>query len=306
MEGELRANILSRGPVVALLCLLVVPGAASPGQQEPSAADRRIWPEFVSLLKAGTLDESRLKPAYTKPATMLQFLNQMRASAKWAEWERAPETYRVGPLVHFVTRLSEGGAAGTYSFTFTTEGGRWFLEHFESIVIRLDQVGTPPVSAFPDISEGQKAWMRQENYWSTMVFLFRQKRETEGDKAFNMFLDGPGYLVQAKTWVPMVPPARAYILFSCWEQSKLHGNEVTLQKLDDRESVVLIDSMYLRLYRQSGHMRELVSEGDYRRIFEVMWRDRARAAGWDVTFTYDGPRCTLHYTRTDREGTAAR
>ena len=53
----------------------------------------------------------------------------------------------------------------------------------------------------------------------------------------------------------------------------------------------------LRLYRQTSHMRELISEEDFRRIVETIWRDRATAAGWNVAFTYDGSRCTLRYGR---------
>jgi hypothetical protein len=286
-------------PTVAFMIVLLAVSARTValGQQAPTAADRQIWPEFVSLLKAGTLDESRLKPAYVTPATLLGFLSNMRTSATWSEWERPPEIHRVGSLVHAVARLSEGTTTGTYSFTFTIENGRWFLQHFESIVIRLDQIGTLPVSVFPDISESQKAWMREENFWSTMVIEFLRKRATVGDKAFEMFLDGQGYLVQAKTWVPLVNPARAFVLFSCWEQSRLHGSQVTLETLDDRGAVVTMDSIFLRLYRQTGHLRTRVTEEDYRRIFETVWRDRATAAGWDVSISYAYPRCTLRYTR---------
>jgi hypothetical protein len=291
-----RSEALSR--VVLAVLLLLGSAAASPvAHQGQAVADDQIWPEFVALLKRGSLDESRLKPAYVKPATMLQFLSSMRASATWSEWERQPEIYRVGSLVHFVTRLSEGKSTGTYSFTFVVEDGHWFLQHFESIVIRLDRIGALPVSNFPDIGESQKAWMRQENYWSAMLGEFVRKRATVGDKAYEMFLDGAGYLVQAKTWVPLVAPARAFILFSCWEQSRLHGNEVTLEKLDDREAIVTMDSIFLRLYRQTGHIRERLSEEDYRRIFETIWHDRAAAAGWDVSFAYNYPRCTLRYTK---------
>jgi hypothetical protein len=270
--------------------------------QGASDADQKIWAEFVSLLKDGKITERHVRPAYTPASTMLQFLDAMRGGARWTEWELTPEIYRAGSTVHFVIPLSEHGTPGTYSFTFVEQAGQWFLQHFESIVLRLDRVGQPPVSAFPDLPEDQKAWMRQENYWSQMMVLFRQMRAAAGpEAAFNMFRDGPGYLVQAKTWVPFLPPARSFILFSCWEQSRLHGNAVTLERLNDSEAVVSIDSIYLRLYRQTGHMRQLVSEDDYRRIFETIWRDRAAAAGWTVQFEYEGTRCRLRFTSPARD-----
>jgi hypothetical protein len=267
--------------------------AAPPGQDAPL----KLWSDFVSRLKAGALTQRDVRPAYMSPAQMLQFLEQMRAGATWPEWDRQPEVYRVGPLIHFVARLTFGGHAGTFSFTFVADSGGWFLQHFESIVLRLDQTGTPPVSTFPDLPEDQKACMRAENDWSRMVVLFRQMRAAAGtEAAFNMFRDGAGYFVQAKTWVPFLPPARAFILYLCWEQSRLHGNHVTLERLDDYEAVVSIDAMiYWRLYAETGHLRTLITEEDYRRIFETIWRDRATAAGWAVAFEYVKPRCTLRF-----------
>jgi hypothetical protein len=271
--------------------------AGSP--QSPSHSDERIWAEFVGLMKSGELAERNLRPAYTTPSIMRQFLERMRAGASWPEWERKPEVYRVGSLVHFLVKLSEKGVPGTYSFTFVTENGHWYLQHFESIAIRLDRVGAPPVSTFPDLSEGKKAWMRQETYWSQMVGLFLRMRAAAGPQpAFDMFRDGQGYFVQAKTWVPFVPPARAFVLYLCWEQSRLQGNDVTLSRLTDEDAVVAIDSICFRLYRQTSHLRQQVSEDEYRRIFETVWRDRAVAAGWNVQFTYDGTRCSLRFTRT--------
>jgi hypothetical protein len=292
-------------PVVLLVLFLSlspnVPRSILLAQSGPDA-DQKIWSDFVLLLKDGKLGEDHLRPAYTDPATMARFLESMRSSASWPEWERTPEVHRVGPLIHFVIPLSENGTPNTYSFTFVTDGERWFLQHFESIVVRLDRVGPLPTSLFPDLAEDKKAWMREENYWSQMIVLFRLMRAAAGpDAAFNMFRDGPGYLVQAKTWVPLVTPARAFVLFSCWEQSRLHGNGVTLEQLTDNEARVSITSIYFRLYRQTGHLRQQITEDDYRRIFETIWRDRATAAGWNVQFAYDGTRCTLQLTKMPRE-----
>jgi hypothetical protein len=296
---------------VVLLALFLSVGLNTPQStllaQSGSDADQQIWSDFVSLLKDGRLGADHLRPAYTDPATMLRFLESMRDGASWPEWERRPEVYRIGPLIHFVIQLSERGTPNTYSFTFVTDGGQWFVQHFESIVVRLDRVGAPPVSTFPDLAEDKKTWMREENYWSQMIVLFRMMRAAAGpDAAFNMFRDGQGYLVQAKTWVPFLPPARAFILFSCWEQSRLHGNGVTLERLSDDEATVVLESIYFRLYRQTGHLRRQVPEDDYRRIFETIWRDRATAAGWDVQFVYDGTRCTWRFTKAAPKEAGAR
>jgi hypothetical protein len=65
-------------------------------------------------------------------------------------------------------------------------------------------------------------------------FLSREKGK---DYAFDWFRDGAGYFLEARTWVPLVPPGRAFILYLCWEQSNLLGNNVTLHKLDDSEAL---------------------------------------------------------------------
>jgi hypothetical protein len=98
--------------------------------------------------------------------------------------------------------------------------------------------------------------------------------------------------------VPFYAPERAFMVYLCWEQSRLQGNRVTLERLTDSEAVVSMDSIFLRLYVQSGHMREMIQKPDYVRIFETIWKDRARAAGWDVSFAYEGLRCTLRFART--------
>ena len=274
------------------------PGGYLAASQGEAQDDLRVWSEFVSLQKSGAITEEHLRPAYASKATMLEFLGVMRRGATWEEWERRPEVYRVGSRVHFVIQLSEKGVPNTYSFTFLVEGGRWYLEHFEGIVVRLDRLGAPPISVFPDLAEDKKAWMRQEKYWGTMVQVFRTLRQASGSEAaFNLFKDGPGYFVEAKTWVPFYVPERAFILYLCWEQARLQGNQVTLERLTDDEATVSIDSIFLRLYTQSSHMRNLVDSPDYVRIFETIWEDRAHAAGWNVRFAYDGPRCTLRFAR---------
>jgi hypothetical protein len=122
--------------------------------------------------------------------------------------------------------------------------------------------------------------------------------ELSGRKAaFDIFLDGRGYLLQAASWVPFVEPSRAFILYACWEQSRLQGNPVALERLADDEAVMRLEPIFFRLYEDTTHLRGLISRDDYRRIFETIWEDRARAAGWTVAIACDGARCTLRFTR---------
>ena len=37
----------------------------------------------------------------------------------------------------------------------------------------------------------------------------------------------------------------------------------------------------------TAHLKQEISSDDYRSLFEVMWLDRARSAGWDLHISYE-------------------
>ena len=250
--------------------------------------DLAIWKEFVAAMKAGGPGADRIRPYYEElRAPLLGFLKEMRGKAAWAEWERTPEIHRVGDQVNFLIPLTFDGETANYCLTFLVEGGNWYFRHLEAINIRLDKTGPLPTSKFPDVDEATKARIREENGWSREVRVFNLLAELKGKAfAFDFFKDGNGYFLSAKTWVPFVEPRRAFILYACWEQANLRGNKVTLEKLDDGEAVVRMSPYYFRLYKESGHLPLQIPFEDYARIFETIWQDRARAAGWALTIEY--------------------
>jgi hypothetical protein len=270
--------------VVCLVC------PATHAQQEDN-----IWPEFVAELKNGQFSPDQIRPYEgISKSTMFGFLSQMRKGATWSEWETPPESHRVGNQVHYLVPLTYEGSRQTFCFTFLTENGKWYFQHLESITIRLDKTGPPPVSTFPDIPETQKAWMRDEILVSEQVRLFAMLAKEKGREfALNWFKDGAGYLISARTWVPFVPVSRAFILYLCWEQANLRGNKVTLERLDDREATVTLEPHYLKMYSATEHLRREISAEDYRDLFESIWQDRAEKAGWKLQITYKGTTCVF-------------
>ena len=68
--------------------------------------------------------------------------------------------------------------------------------------------------------------------------------------------------------------------------------------------VVLIfeDHELLVLYDVTGHLRPRISLEEYRELFEDEWKDRARCAGWNVRFEYEGydTRMILEAVSSDR------
>ena len=206
----------------------------------------KIWNEFITTLKKGDFPSDKIRPyneSLKEP--MLGYLKIMYDKANWQEFEREPEVHPVDKQIHYLIPLTFDGGKATYCFSFLVEDNNWYFQHLEAITIRLDKIGSLPTSEFPDLSEEHKSWMRKEIRISKQVRLFNLLIEEKGKEfAFNWFKDGYGYLVAARSWVPFFPPAKAFILYLCWEQSRLRGEEVSLEKLDEKEAVVRIKPIY--------------------------------------------------------------
>ncbi len=80
------------------------------------------------------------------------------------------------------------------------------------------------------------------------------------------------------------------------------GYEVTLERLDDGEARIRMSLYYFGLYKASAHLAQQISFEDYAKIFETVWKDRARASGWSLEIEYgnEGFRastCVLRFTK---------
>jgi len=287
------------GGVMAALILMAIPTSAQD--------DLAIWREFVQLLKTDTMTLDRIHPADPRTKeSRLAWLRDFVKGTDWKEWEAAPEVIRSGNLVNFIISLGQSRKSPwDYIFCLLVEDGRWYYRFTEGIFIRLDKIGKLPADAagFPDLPEDRKYWMRQEIYWSEQVRLFNfLSREKGKDFAFHWVAEGigngVGYLLGASAWVPFYPPSRSFILYLCWEQAKLLGDKVTLEKLDDNEAVVRFEDLtYFALYMRATHLKQQISLEDYIKIFETIWRERARAAGWKLVIDGQGRQIYLRFSR---------
>lgn len=276
----------------------VRPRAAATSQLStptPAARDLVVWREFVARLRADSLTVADVDP-YPELAhlegfreTLLGFLRKMAASARWEEWARIQEAHRVGENLHVIAHLSEGEGDSDYVFTFRDADSRWYFRHLEAITVRLDRIGALPTSEFPDVKPTMRLWMAEEKRVTEQVRLFGFLEKEKGrDFALNWFKDGRGYFVGVKTWVPYLEPGRAFVLYLCFEQSRLRGDEVTLRRLDTAGAEVHLRSNYLRMHDRTAHIKNMISLADFRALFEAEWRDRADKAGWLIQFEY-GP-----------------
>ncbi len=264
----------------------------------------KIWKEFVGALKNNAVTPDRIRLIAPMTQEMIQeTLKRFSDDAVWTEWEAEPEIIRADDQVNFIIPLKgKHGTRTHYCFIFLVENNKWYFRSVEAIFIRLDKTGSLPASKFPDISESQKAWAREEIYWSEQVRLFNLLAKEKGREfAFEWVRtgigNGIGYLLGAETWVPFVPPAKAFILYLCWEQANLRGNEVVLEKLDDHEALVKITPLYFALYQAASHLKRQISLEDYIRIFETIWQERAAKAGWKLKIEGQGRICVFHFTK---------
>jgi hypothetical protein len=293
--NKLMASVLFMG-----LLVQAIPGGA---QND----DLRIWKEFVADLQAGKMDHpSRIRPYYPEFLGPMQgYLEQLRAGIAWDKLKSDPEVFRIGSQVHYVVALPSSGderePSAPFCFTFLVENGRWYFQHMETIMIRMDKLGPLPATSFPDVPAERKAWMREEIEISNQVRLFAFLAKDKGkDFAFSWFRDGAGYALAARTWVPFVSPERAFVLYLCWEFAHRRENPVTLEKLTDSEALVRITPRWFELYERAAHLKPQITPEDHRRLFETIWHDRAKNAGWGLAISYEGEACLFRLTRPNR------
>ncbi|MGD2295017.1 MAG: hypothetical protein PVF22_04190 [Candidatus Aminicenantes bacterium] len=267
-------------------------------QKSPPHKDLKIWKSFVECVKQGEFPAEKIRPLHESLVEPIQgFLKVMRENANWAEWERAPEVVKGSGTISYIIPLTYKNTVD-YSFTFLVEENNWYLQHFETIFVRLDKVTSFPTSDFPDMPEDRKISFREEQYWSDAVRLFNYIAQDKGKKeALNFFKDGGGYFVAARAQVPYVPPHRAFILFLCWDLANFRGNDVTLETLEDSEALVRLRLISFYLYEAAAHLKQWISYEDYRSIFETMWLDRAEKAGWNLKIQYEGDEVLFHFSR---------
>jgi hypothetical protein len=292
-----------RRALLVIATTMIVAGV-SVATEQPD--DLQIWQSFREAIRSGRMadpDRCRpLRPELLQP--MMDFLELMRKTVKWEDGGPKPEVFHVGNQVHYIVPVTfqRGDSTSTLTlcFTLVLEGGQWYFQHVESIFIRLDKIGEPPVSSFPDLPEERKAWMRDEFQTNKDVLLFAYlSREKGKEFAFDWFKDGLGYAIQAETWVPFVSPPRAFILYLCWDLSNQRREPVVLEKLSDEDARVRFSPRAFALYDHMGQLKQEINIDDYRRLFETVWLDRARSAGWDLHISYDKGECVFRFVKQD-------
>jgi hypothetical protein len=96
-----------------------------------------------------------------------------------------------------------------------------------------------------------------------------------------------------------VSPERAFILYLCWDLSNLRKEPVVLEKLSNEEARVRFSPRAFALYDHMAQLKQEININDYRRLFEVVWLDRAQSAGWDLHISYEKGECVFRFVKQD-------
>lgn len=259
-----------------------------------------IYSQFRVALKQGEISHDKIRPhdtAFIEP--IYRLLQQMKDFNLPENVNETVEIFVVDNYFHFLVPVEINGQEEVFCFSILIDGSQWFFNHMETITIRLDQV-SPPTSNFPDISDDKKFWILEEIYWSKLLNIYNQIVTTKSkqNSIDLLFKDGEGYFLEAKTWVPYLEPWKAFILYLCWEQKNLRGSLVELKELNNRNAHICLEPVFLKLYNQSAHFQLLIDKETYLMIFETIWQDRAKHAGWELEIEYLGEHaCKLYFSR---------
>lgn len=266
----------------------------------------RVWNEFVMALKNGTITVDKIRPydglGETYKPILLGYIDSLRAEAETQDWNVRPEIVQTQNRIQYLFPWITKGQRVSYCFSFIVADTLWYFQHLEAIFVRLDKIPPLPVSQFPDISEAHKVWAREEIYWSFIVLniYLPIAKEMGRQSALDLLKDGGGYFVGARSWIPFASPHKSFILYLCWEQANLRGNQVTLEKLNDNEAIVHLSTHFFNLYFTATHLKPRIPLEEYRQIFETIWHDRASSAGWNLKIQYTPDYVvTFHFTRSD-------
>jgi hypothetical protein len=254
----------------------------------------QVWQEFCAKLASGDFSPDDCRPLAGNLGGFLTGCQAKEFRAFLAAQPVPSWTQADDKLIFEVPT----GEDTTLRLDFLLAEDHWYFFHLESITLPVKEIPSLPFSDCPGLPRWEN-WMREEIAVSEKIrLLVRLAGEKGFDEALEWFRDGAGYRLGAISWVPYFPEPQAFVIYACWTEKHLHGRDVSLEEFsDDRCVIVFRNHLYLELYDRAGHLRPQISEPHYRRFFESVWQDRARHAGWEVSFGYEGYDVTLTLIR---------
>ena len=184
-----------------------------------------------------------------------------------------------------------------YRFDFIKNSEGYSLAFIECITLPISDIKAFPYDKFAPLCD-KETHIRCEKEISKIIWMYLKFKELLGrDEAIKVFMDGSGESIAARSWVPFYNDRLSYIAYAAWTENRITGEDIAITAFSDDKSVLLFrNHIWRRMYAVTGHLKTLIGYEEFIWIFEEIWRDRARASGWNVEFSYMGDDTSMTFT----------
>ena len=251
-----------------------------------------IWNEFIEKLRSDSLTDND----FTDDVRLFlsSFLTGTSSQIRREKFIHSPANLIDGEYKKIAILSCPDGE---YRFDFISENSKWRLCFIEGITLPLENINNFPYNLFAPLPE-KESWIRVERDISKTVHFFCKLRDIFGfDEALLWFNDGASEFLCAKSWVPFYRESKAFILFCGWIESRINGENVSIDMLSDTKYVIrFINHLWFKIYHVASHIKVQLTLDEYKALFEHIWSDRATHAGWNIHFEYDENDTILTFT----------
>ncbi len=242
----------------------------------------QIWTEFRSKMRQDKLQAEEFTEEMQPLLSM--FLCGPEAEKRREKFLSAPYEVLAGSAKQSVVIHC---ADDDYRFDFSQTHNVWKLSFIECITLPVAHIDSLPYADFKDLPE-KEAQIRSEKEISRLVYFYNQFKKLEGkQKALEMFQDGAGESLCARSWVPFYNDRLSYIAYAAWMERRIYGEQVEIIQFEETCCCLRFGRhLWRRIYTMAGHIREMIDYDEYMGIFEAIWQDRASANGWLLEIGY--------------------
>lgn len=252
-----------------------------------------IWSEFQEKLKNDALTVSDFTTEMCQ--NLAPLLCGEQSAARRQKFLDSPfDIYEGVGKISVVSHCTDDD----YRFDFLISGLAWKLAFIECITLPVFGIDVFPYSEFMPLNE-KELHIRREKEISQLVYFYLKFKELVGKtKALEMFYDGKGEYLCARSWVPFYSDSLSFIAYSAWYECRINGENVVIQEFQESKcKVTIYNHMWRDIYFTVGHLNAVIQYSEYMELFESIWEERARSAGWEVRFAYTDECTSLIFAR---------
>lgn len=261
--------------------------------KEPNTFEK-VWLEFCNkmrqdkLRKSDFMDETQL---FLYPLLCGRDAGQRREKFLSSPYEVFGNGTKWSVLLHCPD--------DDYRFDFLFLENGWKLSFIECVTLPISDISTLPYENFKALPPEKEIDIRSEKEISRLVFFYNQFKMLIGQqKALEMFYDGAGESLGARSWVPFYSDRLACIAYFAWLQNRIYGEQVEILKFDEESCRLRFRRhIWRKMYVTTGHMQKMIDYEEYVNLFESIWRNRALECGWTLQFIYQDEDTDLVFTK---------